>query len=71
MAAIEQMGRENAVRPRLRFYQGHAGWHGGQLASEINKGVWRLVPGSANWVFMAELDALWEEVLNPLEKKIE
>jgi len=43
----------------FRVYLGACGWGAGQLESEISRGLWRIVPGSADLVFDAKPDALW------------
>jgi putative transcriptional regulator len=43
----------------FRVYLGICGWGAGQLESEIRRGLWRTVPGSADLVFDAKPDTLW------------
>jgi len=51
----------------FRVYLGMCGWGAGQLESEIKRGLWRAVPGSADLVFDARPDTLWERLrLRPL-----
>jgi len=46
----------------FRVYLGVCGWGAGQLESEISRGLWRIVPGSADLVFDAKPDTLWERL---------
>ncbi len=46
----------------FRVYLGVCGWGAGQLESEIKRGLWREVPGSADPVFDAKPDTLWERL---------
>ena len=43
----------------FRVYLGVCGWSAGQLESEIKRGLWRTVTGSADLVFDAKPDTLW------------
>ena len=43
----------------IRIYLGVCGWGAGQLESEIRRGLWRIVPGSADAVFDPAPDSLW------------
>jgi putative transcriptional regulator len=51
----------------LRFYVGYAGWGPGQLESEMDAGAWRLIRGSAETVFDAKPDSLWDRVVRSLD----
>jgi putative transcriptional regulator len=43
----------------IRVYLGVCGWGAGQLESEVRRGLWRVVPGSADAVFDPAPDSLW------------
>ena len=43
----------------IRIYLGVCGWAGGQLESEIRRGLWRIMPGSADAVFDRAPSTLW------------
>ncbi|MGA2184430.1 MAG: YqgE/AlgH family protein [Bryobacteraceae bacterium] len=43
----------------FRVYLGVCGWGAGQLESEIRRGLWRVIPGSASVVFDATPGTLW------------
>jgi putative transcriptional regulator len=43
----------------IRVYVGVCGWGAGQLESEIRRGLWRVLPGSADAVFDPAPDSLW------------
>lgn len=47
----------------LRLILGHAGWAPGQLAGEIERGDWRVVPADAASVFELESERQWRELL--------
>ena len=49
---------------RVRVFAGYAGWGGGQLEAEIERGDWFLVDARAEDVFSAAPDALWGDVLH-------
>lgn len=43
----------------IRVYLGVCGWGAGQMESEIGRGLWRVLPGSAEAIFDAQPDSLW------------
>ena len=47
----------------LRLILGHAGWAPGQLAGEIERGDWRVVPADAASVFELASERQWRELL--------
>ena len=47
----------------LRLILGHAGWAPGQLAGEIERGDWRVMPADAASVFELESERQWRELL--------
>ncbi|GAA1857237.1 YqgE/AlgH family protein [Pseudonocardia ailaonensis] len=55
-----------AVAPRLRglrVFAGYSGWDAGQLAGEISRGDWFVVPGLPDDVTTARHSDLWGRVL--------
>lgn len=56
-------------QPVLRFYQGFATWVPGQLENEVAMGFWVLAPGSADLVFSADPDQVWQQALYSLGGK--
>ena len=48
--------------PQYRVYTGYAGWGPGQLASEIARGDWRVLPGDVEAVFTEEVSSLWHNL---------
>lgn len=48
---------------RLRVFAGHSGWSAGQLDGEIAAGGWFVVPGSAEDLFSADPQPMWQRVL--------
>jgi len=51
----------------LRFYVGYAGWGPGQLETEMEAGAWRVIRGTADTVFDAQPDSLWDRVVRGLD----
>jgi putative transcriptional regulator len=49
--------------PRVRFFNGFAGWAPGQLASELQRGGWYLLKADADTVFRKDMNGLWEELV--------
>lgn len=47
----------------LRLILGHAGWAPGQLAAEIERGDWRVVPADAASVFELDSERQWRELM--------
>jgi len=43
----------------IRTYLGVCGWGASQLEDEVRRGLWRVVPGSADAVFDSAPDSLW------------
>lgn len=55
----------NEIR-RARVYAGYAGWGPGQLESELGEDSWVTATASADDVFHARPERLWEDVLRRL-----
>jgi putative transcriptional regulator len=51
----------------LRFFVGYAGWGPGQLEAETEAGAWRVIRGTADTVFDAQPDSLWDRVVRGLD----
>jgi putative transcriptional regulator len=47
----------------LRVFAGYAGWDAGQLAGEISRGDWIVVPALPDDVMAGHENGLWEHVL--------
>jgi putative transcriptional regulator len=45
----------------LKVFAGYAGWGAGQLDFEVELGIWRVVPATAEQTF-SDSDELWDEV---------
>jgi putative transcriptional regulator len=54
---LEKIVRESS--PTQRIFDGHAGWGPGQLEEQIERGGWRVMPATIEYVFYDEQD-LWE-----------
>ncbi len=50
----------------LRIYAGYSGWAAGQLAEEMDRGLWYRCPARDEDVFTAEPAGLWRRVLRRL-----
>jgi putative transcriptional regulator len=51
------------ARALVRLYAGHAAWEAGQLETEIARGDWQVVGGTAEHVFSAAPLTLWRRLL--------
>jgi putative transcriptional regulator len=60
--------RECAEAPpeQFRVFLGYAGWGPGQLRDELIQGAWLVAPASAEFVFDAPRETLWEAVVRGL-----
>lgn len=47
----------------IQLYSGYAGWHAGQLESEIKQGAWLVVPATAKWIFKHPKKQLWSDLI--------
>lgn len=48
----------------LRIFAGYSGWESGQLASELERGSWYLVPATYADIFGRDAGSLWRAVLH-------
>lgn len=46
-----------------RYFMGYVAWRPNELKSEIDKGLWSVVPASKDTIFQKDLSGLWEELL--------
>jgi putative transcriptional regulator len=46
-----------------RYFVGYVGWRPGELKSEIDRGLWSVLPANPDTVFRKDLGGLWEELL--------
>lgn len=54
-----------ATGPRKSvFALGYAGWRGGQLEAELERGIWRSVPADEALVFDDDYDRKWQRALD-------
>jgi putative transcriptional regulator len=47
----------------IRLFSGYAGWAPGQLADEIARGGWRVVPADAGVLFDRDAEVIWKEMI--------
>ncbi|CAN5264565.1 hypothetical protein BH10PSE17_BH10PSE17_12980 [soil metagenome] len=45
-----------------RYYMGNVIWRPGELDSELEKGLWHVMPASADLVFRKNTESLWSEL---------
>jgi putative transcriptional regulator len=43
----------------FRVYAGYTGWSAGQLRGEVERGLWRVLPGDARLVFDPHPESVW------------
>ncbi len=55
-----QIGKRTGT---FRIYAGYAGWSANQLADELSRGLWRMVPAKADVVFDPNPATLWLRLL--------
>jgi putative transcriptional regulator len=66
-AALQALIAGGADEHRLRVYVGYAGWGRGQLESEVRRGGWRVVAGTAPVVFDPDPSSLWRRMIERTE----
>lgn len=47
-----------------RYYVGYVGWRPGELKTEIERGLWSVMPADLDTIFRKNTEGLWEELLN-------
>lgn len=65
-ALLHLIGNSNA-NVKLRAFAGYAGWASGQLAAEVLRGDWYLLPAEAKVVFDTAPDNMWPELIKHSE----
>jgi|TARA_B100000315_G_scaffold231761_1_gene243357 putative transcriptional regulator len=50
-------------KDRMRVYAGYAGWHAGQLESEVARGSWRVVMADQYTIFDKDSDTIWDDLM--------
>ena len=63
---LEQLLKEKKDDNELRLFSGHSGWAAGQLASELARKDWKVLPADAYTVFDGDLDHLWLDLIKYL-----
>ncbi len=69
-ALLEKTIAAGAGADTLRLYLGYCGWSAGQLESEVEAGVWEILPGDAAWVFDRDPASLWLRLIERTELRI-
>ena len=62
-APLEHQIVAGADANRCRVYVGYAGWASGQLEEETVQHAWYVLPGTADLVFDAHPDSLWDRLI--------
>jgi putative transcriptional regulator len=62
-ALADVIATGEATREDIRLFLGYAGWSAGQLQEEVDAGGWIMAEVHPSFVFDAEPDTLWREVL--------
>lgn len=66
---LEQLLKEKKDDNELRLFSGHSGWATGQLASELARKDWKVLPADAYTVFDSDLDRLWLDLIKYLRPR--
>ena len=66
---LEQLLKEKKDANELRLFSGHSGWAPGQLASELARKDWKVLPADAYTVFERDLDQLWLDLIQYLSPR--
>ncbi len=66
---LEQLLKEKKDDNELRLFSGHSGWAPGQLASELARKDWKVLPADPYTVFERDLDRLWLDLIESLRPR--
>lgn len=61
-ALVDALKSDDATTA-IRLFAGYAGWAPGQLADEIARGSWRVVPADAGVLFDRDAEVIWKEMI--------
>lgn len=61
-ALLDALKRDGATTT-IRVFAGYTGWAPGQLADEIARGSWRVVPADAAVLFDRDAEVIWKEMI--------
>lgn len=64
---LDRLLAERKPAAALRFYMGHAGWVGGQLQQEIERGDWYVVDADPAAIFSTRPSSLWTRLIEKLD----
>ena len=62
-STIEFILNKNS-KDRVRVYAGYAGWHAGQLESEVARGSWRVVMADQYTIFDKVSETIWDDLMS-------
>jgi putative transcriptional regulator len=57
--AVEQLVSDPTGKP-LKFFLGYAGWSAGQLEGELSEQAWVTIDGTAEQVFLEDVEPQWD-----------
>ncbi len=60
---LEHQIAAGADPQRCRVYLGYSGWASGQLEQETIQGAWYVLPGTADLIFDAHPESLWDRLI--------
>ena len=66
---LEQLLEENKDDKQLRLFTGHSGWAPGQLASELARNDWKILPADAYTIFEKDPNHLWLDLMEQLRPR--
>jgi putative transcriptional regulator len=55
---------------RFRVYLGYCGWGAGQLETEVERGLWHILPASAGTIFDNDPNSVWSRLIQQREEKL-
>jgi len=60
---LERLIEKHDADNRFRVYAGYAGWIEGQLAAEISRGQWKVMPADAKHLFDLRAEDIWSDLM--------
>lgn len=67
---LERLVVEPGPQEKVRVYVGYAGWAPDQLAAEIERGGWYVLPATEATIFSDKNDELWRELIERTRTRI-
>ncbi len=60
---LEGLIEKHDADDRFRVYAGYAGWGPGQLAAEVARGQWKVMPADAKYLFDLPAENIWSDLM--------